>query len=78
MFLVSEVLEHIGRIHSPLNLANMKGRKLKFVWNTAPDNQRVLNFMHNPYWRIFLLRYIFTVEPPNTAALGTGGVGKRR
>ena len=54
MALVSEVLEHIGRIYSPLNLANMKIQKFKFVRNTAPDNQRVLNFTHNPYWRIFL------------------------
>ena len=30
----------------------MKIQKLKFVWNTAPDNCRVLNFMGNPYWRI--------------------------
>ena len=53
MVLVSEVLEHIGRI----NLANMKSQKLKFIRNTAPDNQRVLNFMRNPYilyWCIFL------------------------
>ena len=56
MALVSDVLqEHIGRIYSPLNLANMKMQKLKFVLNTASDtdNQRVLNFMHNPYWCIF-------------------------
>ena len=41
MVLVSEVIEHIGmigRIYSPLNLANMKSKKLKFVRNTAPDN----------------------------------------
>ena len=42
----------IGRINSPLNLANMKIKKLKFVRNpdTAPDNQtqRILNFMRNP------------------------------
>ena len=48
MVLVSEVLEHIGRIYSPLNLANMKSQKLKIVRNTALDNQRVLNFMHDP------------------------------
>ena len=56
MALVSDVLEHIGRIYSPLNLANMKIQRLKFVWHTAPDNQRVLNFMYNPYWRIFLFK----------------------
>ena len=58
MVLVSEVLAHIGRINSPLNLANTKSQKLKFLrntGNTAPDNERVLNFMHNHYWRIFLL-----------------------
>ena len=57
MVLVSEVLERIGRIYSPLNLANMKSQKLKFVRNTAPDNQRVLNFMRNPYSRIFLFSF---------------------
>ena len=55
MALVSEVLKHIGRIYSPLNLASINIQKHKFVWNTAPDNQRVLNFMRNPYCRIFLL-----------------------
>ena len=40
--IVSEVLEHIGRIYSPLNLANMKMKKLPFFQNNAPDNQRVL------------------------------------
>ena len=54
MVLVSEVLEHFGWIYSPLNLANIKTQKFKFVQNTAPDNHRVLNFMRNPYWRIFL------------------------
>ena len=52
MVLVSDILDHIGRIASPLNL---KIQKLKFVRNTAPDNQRVLNFMRNSDWRIFLL-----------------------
>ena len=42
MVLGSDVLEHIGRIHSPLNLANMKILKLTFFQNTTPDNQRVL------------------------------------
>ena len=51
MVLVSEVLEHIGRI----NLANMKSQKLKFIRNTAPDNQRVLNFMRNPYILVHIL-----------------------
>ena len=45
MALVSDVLEHI----QPLNFANMKTQKLKLVRNTTPDNQRVLNFMRNPY-----------------------------
>ena len=52
MALISDIFECIGQIYSPLNLANMKIQKLKFVWNTAPDNCRVLNFMGNPYWRI--------------------------
>ena len=55
MVLVSDVLEHIGWINSPLSLANKKIQKLKFVRNTAPDNQSVLNFMYDPDWRIFLL-----------------------
>ena len=55
MVLVSDVLDHIVRIYSPLNLANMKIQKLKFVRNTAPDNQRFLNFMPNHDCRIFLL-----------------------
>ena len=41
MVFVSEAIEYIGRIYSPLNSANMKSQKLKFVWNTAPDNLRV-------------------------------------
>ena len=45
MALVLDVLKHNGRIYSPLNLGNMKIKKLKLVGNTAPDNQRVLNFM---------------------------------
>ena len=40
MALVLDVLKHIGRNYSPLNLANMKIYKLKFVQNTAPDNKR--------------------------------------
>ena len=58
MVLVSDVLGHIGRIYSPLNLANMKIQKLKFVRNTTSDNQGVLNFMLNPDWRIFLFSVI--------------------
>ena len=54
MAFISEVLEHIERIYNPLNLANMKSQKLKCVRNTAPENQRVLNFTCNPYWRMFL------------------------
>ena len=38
MVLVLDVLAHTGR----------KIQKLKFVRNSAPDNQRVLNFMPNP------------------------------
>ena len=34
-------------------------QKLKFVWNTALDSQRVLNFMRNLYWRIFLFFLFF-------------------
>ena len=41
-------------MYSPLNLANKKSQKLKFVRNSAPDNHRVLNFTRNPYWRIYL------------------------
>ena len=52
MALVSAVLEHIGRIYSPFNLANMKNQKLKFVRNTASDNQRAFNFARNPYWAL--------------------------
>ena len=48
MVLVSDILDHIGRIYNPLNLANMKIQKLKFVRNTAPDNHRVLNFLRSP------------------------------
>ena len=47
MVLVSDILDHIGRIYSPLNLANMKIQKLNIVQNTAPDNQRFFNFMRN-------------------------------
>ena len=82
MALVLEVLEHIGRIYSPLNLASMKIQKHKFVWNTAPDNQRVLNFMRNPYCRIFLLStcgryrrvYVLTISryPSRRAAFDLG------
>ena len=56
MFLVKEDLGHIGRIYTlelhlqliELGKLNMKIQKLKSVWNTAPDNLRVLNFMRNP------------------------------
>ena len=33
--MVSDILEHIGRICSPFNLANIKIQKPKLVWNTA-------------------------------------------
>ena len=33
----------------------MKIQRLDFVRNTALDGQRVLNFMRNSEWRIFLL-----------------------
>ena len=36
--LISDVLDHIGRIYSPSNLGNM-------FLNTTPDNQRFLNSM---------------------------------
>ena len=64
MLLVSDVLDQIGRINSPLNLANMKIQKLKFVRNTATDNQRVLNFMRNPYWRISLFVLAWVIITP--------------
>ena len=32
---VLDVLNHIGRIYSPLNLGNMEIQKLKFAWNSA-------------------------------------------
>ena len=35
MVLVSDLLDYTGRIYSPLNLANMKIRKTKFVRNTG-------------------------------------------
>ena len=36
----------------------MKIQKLKFVWNTAPDNLRVLKISRaTPNWRIFLLMF---------------------
>ena len=46
MILVSDVLEHIRRTnnYSPLNLANIKIEKLKFVQNTAPDNRKTKGF----------------------------------
>ena len=54
MSVVSDVLKHIGRIYSPFNLANIQIKKVKFVWNTAPDNRRVWNFMRNPSLCVFL------------------------
>ena len=59
MVLVSDGLDNIGRIYSPLNLGNSKIQKLKFAQNTAPDKQtqRVFNFMRNPEsdWLIIFL-----------------------
>ena len=46
--LVSDVLDHIRRIYSPLNLADMKLQKFRYVRNTASDDQRIFNFMRNP------------------------------
>ena len=34
MVLVSDVLDHIGRIHRPLDLANVKIKQLKLARNT--------------------------------------------
>ena len=62
MVLVSDVLEHNGRIYSPLKLANMKIQKLTFFRNTAPNNRMVLNFMRNPDRRIFLLKVIASMS----------------
>ena len=45
MVYVSDIRDHIGRIYSPLNLSNIKIKNLKFVQNTAQDNQRVLIFI---------------------------------
>ena len=59
MLLVSDILDPIGRIYSPLNLANIMKiiQKLEFFQNTALDNHilRVLNFIRNPELCIFLL-----------------------
>ena len=35
-------------------LGKYKNSKLKFVWKTALDNQRVFNLTRNPDWRVFL------------------------
>ena len=43
MVLISDILDLIGEMYSPLNLGNMKIQILKFVRNTAPDNQTVLH-----------------------------------
>ena len=61
MVLVSDVLDHIGRIYSPLILENTKIQKLKFVPNIALDNQRVLNFMQNPELLLFV--FLRSVKP---------------
>ena len=68
MVLVSDVLKHIVRIYSPLNLANIKIKKIKFVRNTAPDNQRVLNFMRNPELAHILVMIARTSQITQTAS----------
>ena len=51
MVLVSYILDLMDRFK--------KIKKLKFVQNTVPDNkQRVLTFMRNPDWHIFLLKVV--------------------
>ena len=57
MALVSEVLDHIGRIYSPLNLAIMKSQKLTFFQNTAKDNQRSCATLICS--GIYMFRYIY-------------------
>ena len=51
-FLVSDVLAHTGRIYSPLNLENIKIQKLKFVLNTAPDNQIKKKIIQCTAWKL--------------------------
>ena len=42
MILVSDILEYIGRIYSPLNLANMKIQKIQFCSEyREPDTKMV-------------------------------------
>ena len=53
MVLVSDVLDLIVLIYSPLNLANIKIQILKFVRNTAPDNQRVVEPQTGAYSCLF-------------------------
>ena len=48
MVLVSDLLDYIGQIFIPLNLANMKIQKAKFVRNTVSRIKRVLNLRRNP------------------------------
>ena len=50
MVLVSYILDLMDRFK--------KIKKLKFFQNTVPDNQRVLTFMRNPDWHIFLLKVV--------------------
>ena len=67
MALVSDVLDYIGRIYSPgSNLSNMKFKNSNLSGipqrNSEPDNQKVLNFMRNPDWRMFLFNYEWGLE----------------
>ena len=47
--LVSDVVNHIGQIYSPLNLENMKIQKHKFVRNTAPGSKFI--FLEESPWK---------------------------
>ena len=59
MVLVLDVLDHVERIYSPLNLASIKIQKLIFVWNTAQDSRRILNFTRNPKLAHILVKPVF-------------------
>ena len=57
MALVPEVPEHIFTDLPPPEIRKYEKSKHKFVRNHASDNLRVLNFMRNPYWHVFLLPF---------------------
>ena len=62
MVLVSDVLDHIGQIYSPLNLGNMKIQKLKTSRRPAELEDNYLkvvlhSFMFNIFGRDFQGRY---------------------